>query len=90
MLESLQDLILYGVVTRHAGRPRIDRLVQLVYQDAMDRAIAAVKAKATRVGRDGPVPISIGHIEAEIAIRQELTESAGGAYQSDRPDGSAG
>lgn len=54
-------------------------IIKGVYEDAMERAIKAVKAKAIYTDRKGnEYAASIGHLEVEIAIRQELTEDAGG------------
>ena len=74
---DVQDTDLFKAVAKAAGRKKAAALAQQVYDDAMERAIKAVRAKATVEGRHGPVPVSIGALEVEIAIRQELTELAG-------------
>lgn len=78
---EIQDTELYQALTRSAGKKRIARLTQKIYEDAMERAINAVKARATVAGPHGPIPVSIGALEVEIAIRQELTDLAGGQIE---------
>lgn len=75
---DIQDTELYQACTRSAGKRRIAGLAQQIYEDAMERAINAVKARATVTGPHGPIPVSIGALEVEIAIRRELTALAGG------------
>lgn len=75
---DIQDTELYRALARSAGKKRLAQFTQQVYEDAMERAINAVRVKATVHGRHGSVPISIGALEVEIAIRQELTPLCGG------------
>lgn len=79
MPESIQETDLWRATARAAGKNQLVELTQHIYADAMERAIGAVRRKSTSfTKRYGLQPVSIGHVEAEIAIRQELTESAGG------------
>lgn len=78
---DIQDTDLYQACSRSAGKKRITQLTQKVYEDAMERAINAVKARATVDGPHGPIPTNIGALEVEIAIRRELTPLAGGQIE---------
>lgn len=52
---------------------------QTIYSDAMERAIKAVREKATYTDKKGnKYEASLGALECEIAIRQELEKDAGG------------
>lgn len=75
---DIQDTELYQACSRSAGKKRTAQMAQKVYEDAMERAINAVKTRATIEGPHGPIPTSIGALEVEIAIRRELTTLAGG------------
>lgn len=70
---------LCGIYSFDAGAANEFRsIIAMAYNDAMERSIKAVREKATyNDPKHGPVPVSIGYLEAEDAIRGELSEDAG-------------